>query len=114
MSTSRPQASLLFRVQLSTISSETPAPPAPIPPQLPDPRASQDRPASPAPPAGYPAVSPASRRLSAPLVHPGKPAQPAPAPLSHRPKFPLQAAPKHPCVTRASYSPPAPTKSLVG
>src|SRR5580692_12017004 len=80
-----------FNYRLSSISSETPALQARAPPPLPNPPASPDRPISPAPPADYPAASPASLQSSVQLAHPEKPAPPAPTPPSHHQTSPRQA-----------------------
>src|SRR5216683_1383969 len=99
---------------LITIAAETPARPAPIPPQLPNPLASPDHPASLALPADYPTASPASPPLSVLFGRRETLAPRDPARLWPRSTHPRRAATRCRYATRALCCPPAPANNSAG
>src|SRR5712691_5058706 len=99
---------------LIPIAAETPARPAPTPPQLRNLHASPDHPASLAAPADYPIVFPASPPSSVLFVHRETLALRDSARLWHRSMPPRRARTRYRSATRALCCPPAPANNSAG
>src|SRR5882724_9094585 len=99
---------------LQISASEIPARPAPIPPPLPCPLASPDRPAWPAQSADPRFASLKSPRFLAPLLRPETFPQRDSTPPSDPPKCPHPKASPHPNAIRAPCSPQAPANNSTG